>query len=357
MIRNLSNKIVLVVLSYILCFTFNNCTATVNIPIVKSYPQGFQESIGYARNLGIFVARSEEQIITLSNWKSLIQGEILNKFQEKRYFRIIDIANREARLKELVFSQKIGATKTLSSEFAIDLLLLIDVPQPPSSECNNFTNRIAKQQCVKLDSSGKCLRYKEVYLIEYTKGLVYSFYVRAKLVHLETGQNLEYTNSEPVILRRTSASPNLDCPSELEALNDAMDAAAKEIVRRLSPTVEDVEIPVYKDDGGISKVEQKKSIISYLESGIDWIKGESPNLEFAKKDWEKAVSLSSNSSLSALWNMGVYYWYKGDFTRADEYFKKVRELGSKEGWLNSRRRNSINLFEKERVRAQSAVPK
>lgn len=343
-------------LSCLFFFLFSYCSTTVNIPIVKSYPQGFEESIGYGRNLGIFVSRSED-LRASATWKTLIQGEILNKFQDKRYFRIIDIANRESRLKELVFSQKIGATKTLSSEFSIDLLLLVDVPQPPSSECNTYSRRISKQRCVRFDNSGKCVQYKSDYYIEYTKELVYSFFVRAKLIHLETGQNLEYTNSEPVVLRRTSAAANLDCPSELEALNNAMELAADEITKRLSPTIVDVEIPIYKDDGGISKFEQKKTILSYLESGIDWLKGETPNIEYAKKDWEKAAALSGNSSLSALWNIGVYYWYKGDFSRAEEFFKKVREAGGKEGWLNSKRRNSINLFEKERSRSQASLPK
>jgi len=90
---------------------------------------------------------------------------------------------------------------------------------------------------------------------------------------------------------------------------------------------------------------------------VTWLDSEKPNIEYAKRDWEKAASLSENNSLSALWNLGVYFWYKADFTKAEEWFKILREKASSEDWLDSKKRNALSIFETERQRGDKKSSK
>ena len=344
------------VLFYLVLITIG-CATYVKIPIVKSTPPGFDETVGTGRNMGIYINKKDSFFSENQNWKELIQGDILNKFQEKRYFRIVDVSNREARLKEITLSQMIGGSKSLSSELEIDLLLFIDIPQEPQSECKKYSNFITKKQCQRYDANGKCLSFIEKTFPEYTKELIYTVFVKARLINLENGRNIEHTNSEPAILKKTSSSPNIDCPSGLEALNDALNIASSEITDKLSPIVIDIDIPIYKDDSGIQKSPNKKPVLNLLKSGVTWLDSEKPNIEYAKRDWEKAASLSENNSLSALWNLGVYFWYKADFTKAEEWFKILREKASSEDWLDSKKRNALSIFETERQRGDKKSSK
>ncbi len=90
---------------------------------------------------------------------------------------------------------------------------------------------------------------------------------------------------------------------------------------------------------------------SLLSSGIKWLQTDSPNLELAKKDWEKALLVSGNSSASALWNLAIYYWSKGEVEKADEFFNKSNDRGG-EDWIDSKKRNIISKFHLEKDRIQ-----
>lgn len=328
-----------------------SCSTVIKIPIVKSFPHGFEESMGNGRNLGLSINKSDDFSYGNSfDWKKLIQGSVINKFIEKRYFKIVDIANRENRLKEIAFSQMLGVNKDYTKDLPIDILLYIEIPQEPISECKKYTNFVVRQECQQMDNMGRCLRYVQRRYPEYTKELTYTVFVRAKMIHLESGRNLEYTNSEPAVLRKTSSSPNIDCPSALEALNEALNLAGEEIVEKLSPVMEELEVPVYKDDAGVKGSRFKKQILKLVSSGNKWLDTEKPNIDLAKKEWEEAVQLSGGSSSSALWNLGVYFWYKGDFYRADEYFKKAIAMAEDEDWLDSKKRDTLSIFEAEKSR-------
>lgn len=328
-----------------------NCSTFIKIPVVKNSPPGFEQSMGVGRNLGIYVSKSEESIFRdIREWKYLIQGSVLNKFLEKRYFKIVDISKREARLKEVVFSQMMGVNKDITKDLPVDILLSIEIPQEPISECNQYTQFYFRQECAKIDAMGKCLRYVQKKIPEYSKVLTYTVFVKAKMMNLETGQSLEYTNSEPAVLTRKSGSPFIDCPSKLEALNQALDIASEEIALRLSPSIEEIDVKVYKDDAGISESIRKKEIVKLLESGNSWLKTDKPNVEFAKREWEAALKLSNQKSASAFWNLGVYYWFKGDLITAGDYFKKSFQIGEDSGWVDSKKRNTISIFEAEKER-------
>ena len=336
---------------YYIILSIINCSTFVKIPIVKYSPPGFEESMGVGRNLGIFINKSDDTIFRgVRDWKHLIQGSVLNKFLEKRYFKIVDISRRETRLKEVVFSQLMGTNKDITKDLPVDWLLYIEIPQEPNYECKNYTNFYFRQECDRIDSMGRCLRYVQKKIPEYSKVLTYTVFVKAKMINLETGQNLEYTNSEPAILTRKSGSPYIDCPSVLEALNEALNIASDEISSRLSPVMEEIEIKVYKDDTGFSESSRKKEILKLLSSGINWLGTDKPNIELAKRDWEEALRISNQSSASALWNLGVYYWYRGDLVQAGNYFNKSIRVGEAFGWLDSKKRNTISIFEAEKER-------
>ena len=65
--------------------------------------------MGNGRNLGLSINKSDDFSYGNSfDWKKLIQGSVINKLIEKRYFKIVDIANRETRLKEIALSQMMG---------------------------------------------------------------------------------------------------------------------------------------------------------------------------------------------------------------------------------------------------------
>jgi hypothetical protein len=331
-----------------------NCSTIVKIPIVKSFPQGFEESMGNGRNLGLSINKSEDfSYNTGFDWKRLIQGSVVNKFIDKRYFKIIDIGSREVRLKEIAFSQMMGVSKDFTKDLPIDILLYIEIPQDPIYECKKYTNFIVRQECQQMDNMGRCLRYVQRRFPEYTKELTYTVFVKAKMIHLESGRNLEYTNTEPAILKKTSSSPNFDCPSALEALNEALNLAGEEIVEKLSPVMEELEVPILKDDSGVKESNFKKEIVKLISSGNKWLDTEKPNIDLAKKDWDQALQLSGGSSSSALWNLGVYFWYKGDFSRADDYFKKSIAKAEDEDWLDSKKRDTLSVFEAEKSRTTS----
>ena len=335
---------------YLISILFN-CSTFVKIPIVKNSPPGFEQSMGVGRNLGIYVSKSGDLIFRdIREWKHLIQGSVLNKFLEKRYFKIVDISKREARLKEVVFSQMMGANKDITKDLPVDILLSIEIPQEPISECNQYTQFYFRQECAKIDSMGKCLRYVQKKIPEYSKVLTYTVFVKAKMINMETGQSLEYTNSEPAVLTRKSGSPFIDCPSKLEALNEALNIASEEIALRLSPLVEEINVKVYKDDTGFSESFLKKEILKLLDSGNSWLKTDNPNVELAKRDWEEALKLSNHTSVSALWTLGVYYWFKGDLITAGDYFKKAFQKGKDFEWMDSKKRNTLSIFESEKER-------
>ncbi len=347
------NTILYLKYSLLVYFFLNiiNCSTIIKIPVVKNSPPGFEQSMGVGRNLGIYVSKSEESIFRdIREWKYLIQGSVLNKFLEKRYFKIVDISKREARLKEVVFSQMMGVNKDITKDLPVDILLSIEIPQEPISECNQYTQFYFRQECAKIDAMGKCLRYVQKKIPEYSKVLTYTVFVKAKMMNLETGQSLEYTNSEPAVLTRKSGSPFIDCPSKVEALNEALNIASEEIAMRLSPSVEEIDVKVYKDDTGFSESLKKKEILKLLESGNSWLKTDKPNIELARRDWETALKLSNQTSASAFWNLGVYYWFKGDLIIAGDYFKKSFQIGQDLGWVDSKKRNTFSIFEAEKER-------
>ncbi|MCB1140709.1 MAG: hypothetical protein H7A24_07860 [Leptospiraceae bacterium] len=338
-------------LHFFLIFLFLiDCASTVKIPIVKSTPKGFENFIGSGRDLGLYVYKSESaNLAEVSDWKKVIQGEVIESIRKKGYFNLVDMSSRENRLKEIAYSQLMGKGKDISKELSVDVLLFIEIPQSPASECRNYSNVKTRQVCNRYDANGRCLNYIEQNYTQYGKQLSYTVFVKARLVNLETGENLENTNSSPAILKTESESPNFDCPSSLEGFKMALDKATSELSNNLSPTMEDMEVPIYDDGDGISDSDIKSEVKGLLSTGNKWLSTDKPNLEQAKTQWEKALRISGGSSTSAYWNLGVYHWSKGDVRKAEENFKKAENQGGPD-WLDSNKRNILSIFESEKKR-------
>jgi len=337
-------------LLFVFLFTYIQCGTYIKVPVVEKSPPGFQEFMGGGRNLGIYVYKSETVSFSdTNNWKEVIHGSVLNAFQNYRYFKIIDVSSREARLKEIAYSQKIGNLKDLSRELSIEGLLFIEVPRPPSHECRSNTFTENKQVCVASDSAGKCLRYQTRTEVNFVKELTYTVFANARLVNLETAQSMQFTNSTPAVLKNTSQFPVLDCPSLLQGFKKAVEIAAYNIADHLSPKMSDMSVPIYDSVDGITDKSSKNEVKNLLNSGKKWIDTDSPNLEMAKKNWEKALSLSGGSSASAYWNLGVYHWSKGNLDTADYNFQKSLEVGGPD-WIDSKKRDIISKFQAEKER-------
>lgn len=339
---------------FILILIFiSNCATTVKIPVVTHSPKDFNEFMHGGRNLGIYVYKKDNIQMDLNpSWKSTIEGAVVNSLQKKRYFKIVDVSTKEDRLKEVAFSQKMGGMKDLSKDLSVDALLFIHVPQSPKYECIDSSQKETKQVCESYDSNKKCTRYADKDYTVYKKTLYSTVFVNARLVNIETGQMLQHSNSEPSENAQTSTNRTvLKCPSKLSGFNYALNLASGSIADRISPTVKDMKVPIYKDAVGLSESSSNKSEIKDLLSvGNKWLDTDNPNLEYAKKSWDQALKLSGSRSASANWNLGVYHWAKADFKTADMYFVQATEKGGPD-WIDSEKREVLSAFESEKQRA------
>lgn len=328
-----------------------NCATTVKIPVVKSSPAGFNEFMQGGRNLGIYVYKNQgaEMGDMVSDWKTTVNGSVMNALQKKGYFKIVDVSSREARLKEVAFSQKMGGMKDISKDLSVDALLFVEVPQSPLFDCRESSKLLTRKECAVYDANRKCLSYVNKQYTQYQKELISTVFVKARMVNLETGQTIQHTNSEPARVTKTSESPHFECPSVLDGFNKALEVSSDAVADKLSPQVENLKVPLYDNADGIQSSSFKGDVQSLLSTGNKWMDTDNPNLEQAKKNWEQALQISGNRSASANWNLGVYHWSQGDLTKADDYFKQAVEKGGP-GWVDSDRRELLSTFETEKQR-------
>jgi hypothetical protein len=327
-----------------------HCSSTVKIPVVKSTPQGFEKFLGSGRELGLYVYKpNTTDLNTIPEWQKLIHSEVITAIRKKGYFTIVDLSNREARLKEIAYSQKMGNGKDISKELQVDVLLFVEVPNTPLYECKSFSRVSTKKVCRAYDPTGKCISYADQNYNIYTKELNYTVFARARLVNLETGENLEKSNTAPAKLTKESENSLIDCPSTLEGFNSALIVASENIASNLSPVVEAMDVPIYDNADGITNSDVKGDVKGLLSTGNKWLSTDKPNLDLAKNQWEQALSLSGGSSASAFWNLGVYHWSKGDMQTAEMNFKKSEEKGGPD-WIDSTKRNVLSTFDTEKKR-------
>jgi hypothetical protein len=313
-------------------------------------PDGFLEFMRGGRDIGIYVYKKDNANMEVaSDWRTTIHGSILNSIQRKGYFRIVDLSSREARLKEVAHSQRIGGLKDISKELSVDGLMFIEVPQTPASECKYSTSSKTKKECAAYNSQGQCMSYRDKTVIEHKRELFFTVYAKARLVNLETGQSREYTNTRPAILSNVSNFPNVSCPSMQEGFNQALLIASETIAEHLSPEMTQFEVPIYDDPDGIADSDIKSRVKDSLKVGNKWLDTDAPNMDLAKQQWERALNLSNNNSASAHWNMGIYHWSKGNVEMAEGHFNQAMSKGGAD-WMDSKKRKVISKFHEEKKR-------
>jgi tetratricopeptide (TPR) repeat protein len=333
--------------SLLVLFLFS-CATVVKIPVVETMPPDFLTIMKGGRNVAIYVDVESSDAGRESDPKATIFGAVETALTEYRYFRLVDVKSKPERLKEVALSQMLGDVKGIIEELSLDGVLYLDVPQPPGGECKSGIDRIKKTRCTKTNKEGKCLQYQEYYVNLYVKTLSYTVFVRAKLVNVFTGRSIIFTNVEPAILKNSS-EVHASCPSETEGYSKALKIAANNIVKNVSPRMIDYKIPLLTSTDGVTISENKSAVKSYLKSGVEWASADPPDYEAAKKDWEKALSLSDRTSTDAHWNLAVYYWFSGDIEKANEFFEKAVDIGGPD-WLSSKNRNIFTKFKQERER-------
>ncbi|HMW07995.1 MAG TPA: hypothetical protein PK079_18135 [Leptospiraceae bacterium] len=340
-------------------FIFVQCVTTAKIPVVESAPPNFYETMKGARSLGIFVddiPNSSED-----DWKKTIHSGIESALNDFKYFKIVDIHNRSQRLKEMSFAQKMGdEIRSLGSELSVQALLYVQIPEPPQYDCKLSSSSKKETSCVLRDKDGKCLKNISRNIITYEKTLRYTILANAKLIHISSGQMLVASNSEPAILTNRGKSMNISCPSRSEAHLRAIQIASNNIANTISPRVRPFSIPLFTSAVGVKDEDRIKEVESYLKRGNSWVNSDNPNFEFAKKDWELALSKSKNTSANAFWNLAIFYWQNGEIPKAEEFFQYSIENGGADffdsTWENfklifrNKRRDVINKFYEEKKR-------
>jgi len=340
---------------------FSNCITTAKIPVVESAPPNFYETMKKARSIGIYV--DDIQDSSTDDWKNTIHSGIKSALNDFNYFKIVDIKNRSQRLKEMSFAQQMGTEMlSIGNELSIQGLLYVNIPEPPRYDCRLSTYSKEETYCAEKDKEGKCIKQATRKVITYEQTLTYTVFVNAKLINVTSGQSIVATNTESAILKNSGETPNVPCPSLSEGYVSAVTIASNIIVETISPKVRPFSIPVFTKPTGVSDESKSKTVESYLIKGNSWLDANSPNFDFAKKDWELALTESNYSSANAFWNLAVFYWHSGEISKAEEYFNKAISTGGAD-FLDStfenlklifrnKRRDVINKFYEEKKRLQ-----
>lgn len=280
------------------------------------------------RNLGIVAAKPSltmlQKIGYQDDWSATAEAAVSAAFTEKGYFTVVDIENRKDRLRELAHSQS-GLTREslkIGKELSIQNMLIIRMTNQPRSQCRtkmiaDYAGYAAKLAIAKMTESGEQPQLKKP-----TRVMYLTVFVEGKLINVETGQTIRYANSKAH--EYYNSIGDMNCPSELAAFDPALKNAAEVIASNLSPKVVTLDVPLM-DDTGDSRGDPDR-VKKFLGDGNTWAEGEDFNA--ASKSWSRALSESGGTSMSAMWNLGVYNWYKGDYNAANRYFEKVKgELG------------------------------
>ena len=343
-----------------------NCKTYIPIPIASSMPDNFMKIMRGGKKIGIVY--NIKSLDSNESWSDTIQSSAENKIQEFRYFTIVDISKREARLKQIIYSQS-GLTSNVmefGNELAIDGLVYLNIPKVPKTSCVT-TSRIERRRgdCLQYKNYGtkkSCDEYKEQKCIKFTEEpivkcirwdyysvTIYESYrtstvfLKGELMNVQTGAKLSYMNTMPF----SDMTVGKACTPELLSYHKAIEIATTNIIKNISPKISDYYVPLESSPKG-SPPKKKKIVKSYLKMGNEYVKMEPRDFEEANSYWKKALVESAHNSSSAYWNLALYSWYSGNVNQADQYFKKASDLGGVK--FLKKNRKFISLFKSEQKR-------
>ncbi len=306
-----------------------------------------------AKELPPAVKRGMDRYGNATEMLETIRSAMKTNLEEFGYYVLVDIDSRNNRYNELARTQT-GLTTTqlgLGKELAVDHLFFVNMTAVPRVECkielmNDPAAMAAAALQLAMMASGQDTKVESKDMKKPTGVLYLTVFAEGTLVNVETGKSISYSVQEPY--RLESQVGNTNCPSELKAFNEAVKSATKKIALQLSPVVVTVHIPLLEKDKEV-KIGNKETINQYLEDGVKWI--EAGDVDQAFQSWKMALDNSGGTSASALWNLAIVSWYKGEMDESEKYFNLAIQNGGR-GFIDKKKREIFAIFKQEKKRME-----
>ncbi len=316
--------------------------------------------------IGVIAVNTPGLVISGEDWRPVIESSIESEISARKAFKIVDVSSRKARLTELAYTQT-GLTaeqRNIGQELAVNAAIFVRMTAAPKQECKkesvlndanpggaiiggligNDRNAVESNNEMSFsDRMGTSMRTGLQGIAGRSDtGVRYmTVFVQAKLTNLETGQSITRAISKPFRLKNQAG--NTECPSELAALNGALNMTAKEIADFLSPSTEGRSVELLTDVSDLDGDAADRAK-SDLKAGVKW--AVAGDMEKAQDRFQSALSSSSNKSLSANWNLAIIKWQAGDYDGAKKNFDQCFRLASPD-WLTEPRQKLWADFKKE----------
>ena len=300
------------------------------------------------KTVGIVAARPPQnmlqQIGYQEDWSRTVEAAVETEIVKREFYTLVDLSSRAERLRELAHSQS-GLTQeslAIGRELQASHLLVISMTNQPRSECTiqNRTDLMATALNLAMaasnDGQGAGAEEKP------TAVMTVTVFVQGRLINVETGQSVSYATSTPA--EHYNSVGDTNCPSVLAAFNNALQQAAKDLADNLSPRSITLDVPLMDDVDDVDE-EDQEAVTDYLNSGNEW--AEAADFERASRSWQRALTESRGQSVSAMWNLAVYNWYRGNYGEAENLFNRALDSAGP-SWLDGAKRELISAFNEDR---------
>ena len=316
-----TQKQILSILAIPLFSIISGCATYIPVPVVTAMPPGFLQVMQGGKRIAIRELAPAAAVPAEFQYSpASLAASTSAAIIRARYFRIIDTDFKTDSLDfDLTFSPE--ARKQIGSS-TIDGTIVIQMNGIPAYNCQMADRYENRKECLKYEG-GQCVSERTYQVRISSTSARVRLPIRAVLQHIESGELILFTTQAEAEKSQSVENASASCASSSSLLTEAIAQAGVLISQRFSPTVADVEILI--DDSVDDVPEEKRSAVEarlaaarkYVEAGA---------FDFARDEWENALSESGDRSISALWNLGVYSWYDGDLEKAANYFQKAASL-------------------------------
>lgn len=200
--------------------------------------------------------------------------------------------------------------------------------EAPQSSCRQRIEERTRTVCDYKDQNGKCQQERQEKYPQVISVLTIKWGLTGVLTDVRTGASINKNYNEPWVDERDGDQ----CADVWTEYHHSVYFHSLAIATYLSPKVTEMEVDFSKDvdeleDAGFSEA-QLESLSADLDAGVKDVEG--GKLDDAIKKWEGVLNQSGGKSLSAAWNMGMVYWSRWEFKKADLYLSPVKKSGNKE---------------------------